>query len=312
MNQVPINTMEYFTLSAFNDTVNHRAVLFCLSLMCYILIVFFNISLVLTIVLDERLHEPMYILLCVFCINGLYGAAGFYPRFLADVLSSAQVISYGECLCQAFVLYSYVCSDTSILAVMAYDRYLAICLPLEYRTIMTKRRLFELVCFSWLTPFCIFSINIVLTTRLKFCETKIQRLLCVNWMIVKLACPGTNTTINNIYAFTTLSIYILHWFFVVWTYIYIVKTCLQSAEDRAKFMQTCVPNLISLATFFVIVVSDLLHMRYAAKDFPESFQNFVSIAVVVIPPLMNPLLYGFKLTKIRKRILVLIHMRRKS
>lgn len=164
---------------------------------------------------------------------------------------------------------------------------------------------------AWLTPFCIFSINIVLTARLRFCRTNIQRLFCLNWVIVKLACPGSNTVINNVYALATLSIYVVHWLFVVWTYMYIVKTCVQSKEDRAKFIQTCVPHLISLIMLFVIVVSDLMHMRFTSSDLPLSFQNLSSLAVVLIPPLMNPLLYGFKLAMIRKRIFVLLFLRKK-
>lgn len=304
------STVRIFNLLAFNETANYRAAFFSATLVCYFAIVFLNVTVIMIIVLDESLHEPMYILVCVCCINGLYGSTGFYPKFLIDLLSSSQVISYSECLCQAFVMYSFVCSDTSILAVMAYDRYLAICQPLQYHSVMTKKKLSKLVCFSWLTPFCIFSINIMLTDRLIFCGTDIQRLFCVNWLIVKVACPGMDTLVNSAFAYTTLSIYIFHWIFIVWTYIYLVKSCVQSKKDKAKFMQTCVPHLISLVTFFVIVISDLMHMRFASNDVPQSFQNFVAIAVLFIPPVMNPLLYGFKLSKIRNRILVTLHIKR--
>lgn len=305
-----VSTVRTFTLSAFNETVNHRATLFSLTLLCYLVIVFANVSVIMTIIFDESLHEPMYIFVCVCSINGLYGTAGFYPKFLTDLLSSSQVISYSGCLCQAFVIYSYVCSDTAILAVMAYDRYLAICQPLQYHSLMTKNKLSKLICYCWLTPFCIFSINIMLTVRLTFCGTDIQRLFCVNWLIVKVACPGMDTLINGAFAYITLSIYLFHWLFIVWTYIYLVKSCVKSEKDKAKFMQTCVPHLISLVTFFLIVISDLMHMRYASNDLPQSFQNFVAIAVLFIPPIMNPLLYGFKLTKIRNRILVVLHIKR--
>ncbi|KAM4560735.1 olfactory receptor 52K1-like [Fundulus diaphanus] len=262
------------------------------------------------IISNESLHEPMYILLCMHCINGLYGTAGFYPKFLTDLLSASQVISYRGCLFQAFVIYSFVCSDTSILTALAYDRYVAICLPLQYHSVMTKKRVYSLVSLSWLTPFCIFAINIVLTARLKFCGNNIQRLFCQNWMIVKLACPGTNTVINNIFALGTMSIYVVHWLFVVWTYVYIFKTCARSKEERAKFIQTCVTHIISLITLFVIVVSDVMHVRFTSDALPLSFQNFSSLVLVLIPPLMNPLLYGFKLTKIRKRMFVLLLLRR--
>lgn len=304
-----VSTVRVFTLSAFNETLNHRVTIFSLTLLCYSVILCVNISLVVAVVCDENLHEPMYILLCVCCVNSLYGSAGFYPKFLLDLMSSSQVVSYGGCLCQAFVMYSFVCSDTSILAAMAYDRYVAICRPLEYRCVMTRRRLWVLVCFSWLTPFCVFSVNILLTDRLTFCSVNIHRLFCVNWVIVRLACPDSDTLVNSVFAFTTLSVYIGHWLFIVWTYVYLVETCVRSREDRVKFTQTCLPNLISLLTFFVIVVSDLMHMRFASKRLPQSFQNFVAVAVLLIPPVMDPLLYGFKLRKIRSRVLVLVQAR---
>uniref|UniRef100_A0A4W6DIF9 G-protein coupled receptors family 1 profile domain-containing protein n=1 Tax=Lates calcarifer TaxID=8187 RepID=A0A4W6DIF9_LATCA len=292
-----------FTLSGINETMNYRGTIFSLTLLYYCLILFFNISLIIIIILDENLHEPMYVLLCSFCINGLYGTTGFYPKFLFDLLSSSQEISYEGCLLQAFIMYSFACCDLSILAVMAYDRYLAICRPLHYHSFMSKRRLSQLVCFSWLTPLCIFSISIILTSGLKLCGSKIQKLFCVNWIIVKLACPEADTIPNNIVSYATIIIYVSHGFFIIWTYMHLIRTCVTSKDDRVKFMQTCVPHLVSLVTFLFVIVFDLMYMRFGSTDLPQSLQNFIAIEFLLIPPLMNPLIYGFKLTKIRNRIL---------
>lgn len=140
-----VSVVTIFTLSGINETMDYRIVIFSFTLLYYCVILFVNISLVVIIILDENLHEPMYILLCSFCINGLYGTTGFYPKFLLDLMSSSQEISYEGCLLQAFVMYSFACCDLSILAVMAYDRYLAICRPLHYHSFMSKRRLSQLV-----------------------------------------------------------------------------------------------------------------------------------------------------------------------
>uniref|UniRef100_A0A3Q2D701 G-protein coupled receptors family 1 profile domain-containing protein n=1 Tax=Cyprinodon variegatus TaxID=28743 RepID=A0A3Q2D701_CYPVA len=286
-----------------------QGAIFSLSLVYYCVILFLNISLVVLIVWDENLHEPMYVLLCCVCINAVYGTTGFYPKFLLDLLSIAQEISYEWCLFQAFVMYSFACCELSILAVMAYDRYLAICRPLHYRLLMTKRRLSQLVSFSWLTPFCIFSISILLTSRLELCSLKIQRLLCVNWIIVQLACPGSNTLSNSIVSYATIFIYVSHGFFIIWTYMHLIRTCAASKDDRVKFMQTCVPHLISLITFLTVIVFDLMYMRFGSAGLPQSLQNFIAIEFLVFPPMMNPLIYGFKLTKIRNRVLSLIDLR---
>ncbi|XP_047457280.1 olfactory receptor 11H6-like [Mugil cephalus] len=306
-----MSDIRIFTLSGINETMNYRTAIFSLTLVYYCLILLANISLVMIIVLDENLHEPMYVLLASFCINGLYGTTGFYPKFLLDLLSSSQVISYEGCLIQAFIMYSFACCDMSILAVMAYDRYLAICRPLHYHSFMTKRRLSQLVCFSWLTPLCIFSISIMLTSTLKLCGSKIQKFFCVNWIIVKLACPDSDTLSNNIVSYATIVIYVSHGFFIIWTYMHLIKTCAKSKDDRVKFMQTCVPHLVSLTTFLTVILIDLMYMRFGSADLPQSLQNFIAIEFLLIPPVMNPLIYGFKMTKIRNRILGLVGVRRK-
>ncbi|TKS67600.1 Olfactory receptor 13C8 [Collichthys lucidus] len=301
MNNISVITM--FFLSGLSETMKYKFTLFSLTLLCYCLIFLVNVSVIVTIILDKNLHEPMYILLCVLCINGLYGTTGFYPKFLWDLLSPVHVISYSGCLVQAQVMYSFACSDLSILAVMAYDRYVAICQPLEYHSIMSKKRLIKLACYSWLTPFCIMGINVFLTSRLKLCSPYIARLFCVNWIIVRLACYPAETTVNSIVAYMTIIIYVFHGLFIVLSYMILIRTCVNSKENRAKFMQTCVPHLTSLITFLVTILFDVMNMRMRSSDFPQPLQNFIAIEFLVIPPIMNPLIYGFKLTKIRNRIL---------
>ncbi|XP_060945062.1 olfactory receptor 5AR1-like [Limanda limanda] len=306
-----VSVITIFYLSGLTESKNNRYIFFSLSLLCYCLILLVNITLIVTIILDKNLHEPMYILLCAFCMNGLYGTAGFFPKFLWDLLSPVHVISYSGCLLQAQVLYSFACSDVSILAVMAYDRYVAICRPLQYHSIMSRQRLMKLVCFSWLTPFCIHGANICLTSRLKLCSPYIARLFCVNWIIVALACFPAETMVNSIVAYFTILIYVFHGVFIVWSYIYIIRKCVNSIENRAKFMQTCVPHLFSLITFLFAILFDIMNIRFESKNLPQPFKNFIAIEFLVIPPLMNPLIYGFKLTKIRNRLREIVTLKNK-
>ncbi|XP_024142467.1 olfactory receptor 11H6-like [Oryzias melastigma] len=296
-------------LSGLNDTRNYRPALFFLTLLCYCFIILVNVSLILIIILEKSLHEPMYILLCAFCINSLYGTTGFYPKFLWDLLSPVHVISYYGCLIQAQVMYSFACSDLSILSVMAYDRYLAICRPLEYHSLMSNQNVVLWVCFSWFTPFWIVAVNISLTSRLRLCSPHMSRLFCVNWSIVRLACPQEETTANSIVANLTIIIYVCHGLFIVWSYMYLVKNCINSLENRAKFMQTCVPHLISLLTFIVTILTDIMSLRLSFDDLPQTLQNLIALEFLLIPPIMNPLIYGFKLTKIRYKIIKLVTFR---
>ncbi|KAM4731301.1 olfactory receptor 11H6-like [Anableps anableps] len=306
-----VSTISMFFLSGLNEIRNYRSPLFFLTFMCYSIIIFVNVCVVLTIILNNELHKPMYILLCAFCMNSLYGTAGFYPKFLWDLLSPVHVISYSGCLLQAQVLYSFACGDLSILALMAYDRYLAICRPLEYHSVMSKQRVITLVCLAWTMPFCIMAVNTILTYRLKLCSPYINRLICLIWSIVMLACFPAETTVNSIVAYITILIYVLHFLLIVWSYMFLIKTCVSSLENRRKFMQTCVPHLISLFTFSLTLLFDVIYIRFGSRDLPQSFRNFASIEFLIIPPIMNPLIYGFKLTKIRNKILSVATMKMK-
>lgn len=296
-----------FTLSGFNFNLEQRTILFVVTLLWYLMIVLGNVFLIITIVVDKNLHEPMYIFLCNLCINALYGTIGFYPKFLLDLLSS-NVISYAGCILQGFVIHSSTCGDFSILALMAYDRYVAICRPLAYHSVMTKQRIFLFVFLSWFFPLYCMLMNTASILGTRLCGSHINKVYCVNWMIVSLAC--TPPKANVIIAYLNILFYFGHFVFIFWSYMYLIKTCISSKEDQQKFMQTCLPHLISLVTFAITVLLDILYMRFGSKNVSQDLHNFMAIEFLLIPPIVNPLIYGFKLTKIRNKVLSLVHMKR--
>ena len=292
-----------FSLSGFNAIVNYRVTLFSLTLLCYCVILLVNVSLILTIILDQNLHEPMYICVCTLCINELYGTSGFYPKFVSDIMSDIHIISYAGCLLQVFVIYSYAATDFSILALMAYDRYVAICRPLEYHTVMSVEKTAVFVSLSWFVPLSCIVIIVSLTSTLKLCGSQIQKLYCENWSIVKLAC--STTTANNIVGLINISFYCGHVLFIVYSYVWLVKSALKSKEGRRKFMQTCVPHLLCLLNLITALLFDIMYSRYGSASVPQSVKNFMAIQFLMIPPILNPVIYGLILTKIRYRMTAL-------
>nr|XP_033474189.1 olfactory receptor 49-like [Epinephelus lanceolatus] len=298
-----VSVLTFFVLSGLNYTVQHQIIIFVLTLLCYSVIWIVNVALIITIIVDRKLHEPMYIFLCNLCINGLYGAAGFYPKFLMDLLSTTHVISYAGCLLQGFVLHSSACAEFSFLAVMAYDRYVAICRPLVYHSVMTKQRVCVFVFFAWLIPIYLVFMGSVTTSRSRLCGSHIPKIYCINWLIGRLACFASIANVA-IPAFN-YTFFSGHFVFIIWSYVYLIRTCLTSRENMTKFIQTCLPHLLCLLIFSVCFLFDLLYMRFGSKDLPQSAQNFMAIVFLLIPPLFNPLIYGFKLTQIRNRIMFL-------
>ncbi|KAM9804918.1 uncharacterized protein ACB057_006796 [Neosynchiropus ocellatus] len=302
-----MNSTFYFSLSGFGVMANFRAVFLSLTLLCYLAILVVNVSMILTIVLDSSLHEPMYIIVCNLSVSALWGTAGFYPKFIMDLLSCVQVISYVGCYVQVFIIYSYVMSDYSVLALMAYDRYVAICQPLEYHSIMSVQRTARLVALAWCVPLSWTAVLIYMSIRLKLCGNQIQKLYCENWSIVKLSC--TETTANNIVGLTIISFYIVHALAILVSYVRLVTTALKTKEGRRKFSQTCVPHLLCLLNVTATLLFDVMHTRYGSASVQQSLKNFMALQFLVIPPLVNPIIYGLILTKIRYRMVALCFKR---
>ncbi|XP_053733790.1 olfactory receptor 49-like [Synchiropus splendidus] len=302
-----VSLVTELTLEGLNFPWEQRVVLFCVTLLWYLMILAGNIIIIVAIILDKSLHEPMYIFLCNLCINSLYGTVGFYPKFLFDLLNS-HVISYAGCMLQGYVIHSSVCCDFSLLALMALDRYVALCRPLIYHSVMTKRRVYVLVILSWIVPlFCMF-MNTATLLQTQLCGSHINRLYCVNFMIVRLACspPLASAYVS----YFNIVFYFGHFVLIIWSYIYLIKTCLIGKKNWAKFMQTCVPHLISLSVSAFAVLLDLLYMRLGSPDLSQNLSNFMAMEILLIPPMLNPVVYGMKLTKIRIWILKIVHVHR--
>lgn len=300
-----------FTLLGFKDsTAKYRLTLFALTLLCYTVIIIVNVALILTVILEERLHKPMYIFLCSLCFNSLYGTAAFHPKFLFDLLSNTHVISYIGCLLQVFFIYSYATTDFSILAVMSYDRYLAICRPLEYHSIMTKQRIALLVCFSRLVPMICQAVVVIMSSKLILCGFQIEKLYCENWSLIKLSCYST--TINNMVGFIVIILYFGHALFILCSYVQLVKFSLKYPDRRRKFLQTCMPHLICLINVTAALLFDVMYARYGSESVPQSLKNFMAVQFLIIPPMLNPIIYGLNLTEVRNSLLRLCKQVKRS
>ncbi|XP_076832970.1 olfactory receptor 52D1-like [Brachyhypopomus gauderio] len=295
-----VSSVLEFTLSGLNETTENRYFIFAWTALWYYLTLMCNITVIFVIASDKSFHEPMYIFLCNLCINALYGTAGFYPKFLYDLVSTFHVISYAGCMIQIFVIYSSALCDFSTLTVMAYDRYVAICKPLEYHSEMTNPTVLKCVLFCWLAPLCCVALVVFLTSRLDLCGSSIEKLYCETWAVAKLACYST--TVNNVVGQTIIIIYFGHAVVIVGSYIKLIGTCRNSKESRHRFMQTCMPHLVALCNITIALLFDVFYSRYGSISMPQSLKNFLALDFLFIPPILNPLIYGFQLTKVRERI----------
>lgn len=290
-----------FVLHGLNDSVTNLQIYFTLTLTSYVFTIFVNLALIVTVCLEKRLHEPIYIFLCNLCFNGLCGASSFYPKLLHDLLTESHVISYTGCLCQIFVVYNYVFCEFTSLTVMAYDRYMAICNPLQYRAVMTAQKVAQLLLFTWCFSLLETAVGVTLTARLPLCGRHVHKLFCTNWEVVKLSC--SDTTVNNIYGFVLIFSNASQAGLILVSYAHLVRASLRSRSDRRKFVLTCLPHLVTLLIFTASAVFDTVFSRYSSGGKLQALQNMLATEFLVVPPLINPIIYGINLQQIRSRII---------
>ncbi|XP_029315210.1 odorant receptor 128-10 [Cottoperca gobio] len=296
----------YFNLTMFVNMGNYRYPTFVLCLLLYAVIISANLVIIVAILREKTLHEPMYIFIMCLSVNALYGSAGFFFRFLRDLLSDTHLIPRSACLIQIYVIYTYASYELTLLAIMAYDRYVAVCQPLHYHSKMTCRVVSKLVGFAWIYPAFSVGACVYLASRLPLCGNKIPKVFCANWPVVKLSC--VNTMINNFVGmFVTTSTVFLPLAFVLYTYVHIFLICRKrSPEFKRKVIQSCLPHIVTFVNYSITVFCDILLSRIELNPF---LAVLLSLEFVVIPPIVNPLVYGLKLPEIRKCLLRMLPLR---
>ncbi|KAM4608707.1 olfactory receptor 4B13-like [Polymixia lowei] len=297
-NTTPFN----FNLTLFVNIGDYRYPVFLLCFLLYGFIISANLVIILVISRERTLHQPMYIFISCLSINSLYGSAGFFPRLLKDLLSDTHLISRSACFAQIYIIYTYASYELTILGVMAYDRYVAVCQPLHYHSKMTFKTVSTLTAFAWIYPAFSTGTCLYLSVRLPLCGNEIPKVFCANWNIVKLSCVAT--FVNNVVGMLmTVAVAFLPLLYVLYTYLRILLVCRKgSSEFRAKVLQSCLPHVVTFVIYSITGFCDIALSRYDLEELNPFVAVILSLEFVVIPPVLNPLVYGLKLPDIRRHI----------
>ncbi|XP_059389516.1 putative gustatory receptor clone PTE03 [Carassius carassius] len=296
----------YFYFMLFENLGCIKYVFFSLGFIFYCVVIYSNALIILAVFLEKTLHQPMYILISCLSINSVYGTTGFFPRLLTDLLYDTHRISYEACIIQSFFIYSYAGYELTILMLMAFDRLVAINKPLHYNNIITTRFLALIIVIAWLYPMIFVGFAGILTARLKMCDNKLFKVYCHNYEIVKLSCVNHN--INNIYGLTiTFTTICIPLSFILYSYVKIIIICQRSLKEfRSKAYQTCIPHIVILVNFSVALFCELTLSRFVNGEIPIELAVILSLEFIVIPPFVNPIVYGLNFPGIRKKIRHLI------
>ncbi|XP_076863874.1 olfactory receptor 51E1-like [Brachyhypopomus gauderio] len=291
----------YLTLEGHVELEKYRYVYFISNLAVYVIILLFNIVVIYVIFTNKRLHEPMYIFIAALLFNSLFGTIAFYPKLLSDLLSEQQVISYHACMLQAFCIYTFGMSEFTLLSAMAFDRYVSICKPLQYATLVKMSTVKKVLFLCWFLPSCENCLTAILTYQLHLCKFKLNRIYCSNYSIVKLSCGDISA--YNLYGLFVLVVAVFPpVIFILFSYVRILAVCLKNSKDfRGKALQTCLPHLLIFISFSVTSCFEVINSRLEA-NMPQIIIMILSVEIVVVPPLINPIIYGLKLQEIFMRI----------
>uniref|UniRef100_A0A3B4XUU3 Olfactory receptor n=1 Tax=Seriola lalandi dorsalis TaxID=1841481 RepID=A0A3B4XUU3_SERLL len=280
-----------FHLSDYYGMEDMKPVYFCMFLIIYLTIVAENIALIMVVYREKTLHEPMYLLLCNLAVNGLYGSTALLPAVLSKLLSHSYEISLPLCQTQIYAIHTFAITEFTILAAMSYDRYVAICYPLPYHAIMSQR-LVKLIVFTWLYPMLAFLIVFILTLQLRFCERTIEKVYCVNYLLVKLAC--TDTSIMNIVGLLSVVLYMIPQLIMIfYSYAHILRICLLSfSKSRLKALRTCTPHLLAIINYSIGCFFEIAQSRFNVSHLPYETKLFLSLYFLIFPSILNPAIYG--------------------
>uniref|UniRef100_A0AAZ1XKN0 Olfactory receptor n=1 Tax=Oreochromis aureus TaxID=47969 RepID=A0AAZ1XKN0_OREAU len=291
--------LTYITLNGYVEVEKYRYVYFVIIFTIYALVIFSNSTIVYLIVIHQSLHEPMYIFIAALLINSIFCSTTIYPKLLFDVLSEKQIISHTMCHFQFFFLH-FRRFTFFLLAAMAYDRYVAICKPLQYQTIMGKTTVSIFLFIALLIPACHIAVPAIGSAEATLCNVNLKGIFCNN-AIYTLQC--VRSKLNTVFGVVSLiDLVILPMVFVVFTYTKIFIVSYQSGKEiRKKAAETCLPHLLVLINFSCLSIYDVSIAR-VESDFPKTARLIMTLQIVLYHPLFNPFIYGIKMKEISKQL----------
>ncbi|XP_053556541.1 olfactory receptor 5V1-like [Bombina bombina] len=282
-----------FLLLGFSDIPDLKPFLFSMLLLVYMMTLAGNGAIIMVTSLEKSLQKPMYFFLCNLSILDICYTSTTMPKMLQTLLTENNSISFNGCVTQMYLFVTFVGTECVLLSVMSFDRFVAICRPLQYSGIMGPKFCINLASISWLCGFMNSLVHTVFTFRLNFCvSNRINDFYCDIPPLLSLACD--DTTVNEL---LLLSIGV----FIGWTpflciivsYIYIIITIIKisSANGRKKSFSTCTSHLTVVILYYGSAIFNYVR---PVSTYSLGKDRLISILFSIVTPTLNPLIYTLK------------------
>ncbi|XP_073468517.1 olfactory receptor 6N1-like [Aquarana catesbeiana] len=288
-----------FIIFGFQSLQNYQILLFCVLLCIYLLTLSGNGSIFFLVIFDQHLHTPMYFFVGNLSFIDMSYTSVTIPKMLAKFLMNLDTISYNACFAQMYIFLSLGSTECLLLAVMAYDRYIAICSPLHYQTIMTRQLYLALSAVAWSGGFATPLTATLLALKLPYCGPNIiHHYYCDHPPLLQLACANTSFNVavgSSMAAFLILISFTL----VVISYIKIIIAILKisSHAGRKKTFSTCASHFAVVSLFFLPLI--FMYVRPKAS-YSSDVDSLVAFLYTVLTPMMNPFIYSLRNKEIKE------------
>ncbi|XP_046494109.1 olfactory receptor 2D3 [Equus quagga] len=278
-----------------------QILLFVFFLSIYLLTVIGNLLIIILIFMDTQLHTPMYFFLRNLSFTDLCFSTSIVPQLLVHFMVKKKTISFLGCMTQIIVFLLVGCTECALLAVMSYDRYVAVCKPLHYSTIMTQQMCLQLTIGSWVSGALVSLVDATFTFQLPYGgQNIINHYFCEPPALLKLASADTYSTEMAIFAMGVL-ILLAPVSLILVSYWNIISTVIQmqSGEGRLKAFSTCGSHLIVVVLFYGSGI--FTYMRPNSKTTKEQ-DKMISVFYTVVTPMLNPIIYSLKNKDVKRAL----------
>ncbi|XP_054419590.1 olfactory receptor 9Q1-like [Pteronotus mesoamericanus] len=290
-----------FLLIAFTDCPEWAFPLFLIFLFIYLTTLLGNLGMIILIQVDHRLHTPMYFLLSHLSFTDICYSSVTVPQMLAMLLELGAALSYTRCVAQFFLFTFFGSIECYLLALMAYDRYVAVCQPLLYVTIMTQKACLGFVAGAYIAGLFSTCVRTVSAFTLSFCGTnEIDFIFCDLPPLLKLTCGDSYTQEVVIIVFAIFVIPACMVVILV-SYLLIIMAIMRipSAEGRAKTFSTCVSHLTAVLLFFGTII--YMYLRDNSGQSSKE-DRVVSVFYTAVIPMVNPLIYSLRNKEVKEAL----------
>nr|AAI27973.1 Olfactory receptor 822 [Mus musculus] len=295
-----------FIIAGLTDDPQWKVVLFIFLLLTYLLSITGNLTIITLTLVDTHLKTPMYFFLRNFSFLEISYTTTCIPKLLVTMATGDKTISYNNCAAQVFFAFLLGASEFYLLAAMSYDRYVAICKPLHYMTIMSNKVCVQLVLSCWLISFLIIFPPLVLGLNLDFCASNIiDHFYCDTTPLLQISCTDTQLieTIAFISALVTLLLTLV---MVIISYTYIAMTILKipSTSQRKKAFSTCSSHMIVISILYGSCI--FMYVKPSVKQ-RVSISKGISVLNTSVAPLLNPFIYTLRNQQVKRAFINTVH-----